>query len=87
MHRFDLSLVAPADVVALAVAVFRRVRDIRDLLLSGAMAESAEYRAAQRVYYDAIKEMSDAMRQDLGSSPLGSPTMGGRLPEADNQVP
>jgi hypothetical protein len=87
VHRFDLSLVAPANVVTLAVAVFRRVRDIRDLLLSGAAAESAEYRMAQRTYYDAIKEMSEAMRQDLGSSPLGSATMGGPLPEADDLAP
>lgn len=87
VHRFDLSLVAPTNVVTSAVAVFRRLRDIRDLLLSGAVAESAEYRAVQRAYYDAIKEMSDAMRQDLGSSPLGSATMGGPLPEADDLVP
>jgi hypothetical protein len=86
VHRFDLSLVAPADVVTAAVAVFRLVRDIRDLLLSGTAAESVEYRAAQRTYYDAIKEMSDAMRQDLGSSPLGSTTMGGPLPDAEGLV-
>ena len=84
VHRFDLSLVAPCDVVTLAVAVFRRVRDIRDLLLSGAVAESVEYREAQRAYYDAIKEMSDAMRQDLGSSPLGSATLGGPAAETDD---
>lgn len=87
VHRFELSLVAPADVVSLAVAVFRRVRDIRDLLLTGAVAESAEYRSAQRAYFDAIKAMSDAMRRDLGSSPLGSATMGGPLPEADDLGP
>jgi hypothetical protein len=87
VRRFELSLVAPAEVVTLAVVAFRRVREIRDLLISGAAAESAEYRAAQRTYYDAIKAMSDAMRKDLGNSPLGSATMGGPLPMADDAVP
>ena len=87
VHRFELSLVAPAEVVTLAVAVFRRVREIRDLLISGASGQSAEYRAAQRAYYDAIKAMSDAMRQDLGNSPLGSETMGGPLLGTDDPVP
>lgn len=77
VRRFNLSLLAPADVVEDAVAVFRRVRDIRDLLIGGTGAETAEYRAAQRAYYDAIKAMSDTMRKDLGSSPLGAATMGG----------
>lgn len=87
VRRFELSLVAPADVVKLAVAVFRRVREIRDLLISGAMADSAEYRAAQVAYYDAIKEMSDAMRKDLGTSPLGAATFGGSPNGADEAVP
>ena len=77
MHRFELSLLAPADVVEDAVTVFRRVQDIRDLLISGVGTGTAEYRAAQRAYYDAIKAMSDTMRKDLGSSPLGAATMGG----------
>jgi hypothetical protein len=83
VHRFELSLLAPADVVADAVTVFRRVRDIRDLLISGIGAESAVYRAAQTAYYDAIKAMSDTMRRDLGSSPLGAVAMGGPLTEAN----
>lgn len=87
VHRFELSLLAPAEVVKLAVAVFRRVREIRDLLISGAQADSAEYRVAQRAYYDAIKAMSDAMRSDLGNSPLGATTMGGPFPEVDEPVP
>ena len=87
VHRFELGLVAPADVVELAVAVFRRVREIRDLLISGARADSAEYRAVQRAYYDAIKAMSDAMRKDLGTSPLGAATLGGLPHEADGPMP
>lgn len=83
VHRFELSLLAPADVVEDAVTVFRRVRHIRDLLISGVGAETAEYRAAQKAYYDAIKAMSDTMRRDLGSSPLGAATMGGPLTEED----
>jgi len=83
VHRFELSLLAPGDVVEDAVAVFRRTREIRDLLIGGAGAETAEYRAAQRAYYDAIKAMSDTMRKDLGNSPLGAATMGRPLPEAD----
>jgi hypothetical protein len=86
VHRFGLSLLAPADVVEDAVAVFRRTREIRDLLISGADAETAGYRAAQRAYYDAIKAMSDTMRKDLGSAPLGAATMGGPLPDADEPV-
>ena len=83
VHRFGLSLLAPAAVVTLAAAAFRRVREIRDLLTSGAQVESAEYRAAQRAYYDAIKAMSDAMRKGLGNSPLGPATIGGPVPDAD----
>ena len=87
VRRFSLSLLAPADVVQDAVTVFRRVRDIRDLLIGGAGEETAEYRTAQRAYYDAIKAMSDTMRKDLGSSPLGATAMGGPLPEADELAP
>lgn len=86
VHRFELSLLAPADVVEDAVTVFRRTRDIRDLLIGGTAAETAEYRAAQKAYYDAIKAMSDTMRKDLGTSPLGAATMGGPLPEADGRA-
>jgi hypothetical protein len=46
-------------------------------------ARVARLLAAQTAYYDAIKAMSDTMRKDLGSSPLGSATMGGQLSEAD----
>lgn len=59
VRRFELSLLAPADVVGDAVTVFRRVQEIRDLLIGGAGAETAEYRAAQRAYYDATKAMSN----------------------------
>jgi hypothetical protein len=86
VQRFELSLVAPADVVEDAVAVFRRTREIRDLLISGAGAETAQYRAAQRAYYDAIKAMADTMRKDLGNSPLGAATMGGPLAETGEEV-
>jgi hypothetical protein len=86
VRRFELSLLAPADVVGDAVTVFRRVRDIRDLLIGGAGAETAEYRAAQRAYYDAVKAMSDTMRKDLGTSPLGAAIMGGPLTEADESA-
>jgi hypothetical protein len=87
VHRFELSLLAPEDVVILAVAVFRRVREIRDLLITGTRAESADYRAAQRAYYDAIKAMSDAMRLDLGNSPLGAETIGGPPSETGEPEP
>ncbi len=86
VYRFELALLAPADVVEDAVVAFRRVRDIRDLLISGAGAESAEYRAAQTAYYDAIKVMSDTMRKDLGNAPLGTAIMGGPMTEADGVV-
>jgi len=86
VQRFELSLLAPADVVGDAVAVFRRTREIRDLLISGAGAETVEYRTAQRAYYDAIKAMSDTMRKDLGNSPLGAAIMGGPLPETDEEA-
>lgn len=87
VHRFALSLLAPADVVTRAVAVFRQVREIRDLLITGTRAESAEYRAAQSAYFDAIKAMSDAMRLNLGNSPLGAETIGGPASETGEPVP
>lgn len=84
MHRFELSLVAPAEVVTPAVTAFRCVREIRDLLARGVMVESEEYRSAQRAYYDSVKAMLDVMREDLATSPLGSSTIGGALAASDD---
>jgi hypothetical protein len=86
VRRFELSLVAPGDVVTAAVAAFRSVRAIRDLLTGGVIAESAEYRQAQREYYDALKAMLDVMRQDLATTPLGSSTIGGALAALDDSA-
>jgi hypothetical protein len=46
VRRFELSLVAPAEIVTLAVTAFRCVRHIRDVLARGVIVESAEYRSA-----------------------------------------
>ena len=86
VRRFELSLVAPADVVTAAVTAFRCVRAISDLLTGGVMAESAEYREAQRAYYDAVKALIDVMREALATTPLGSSTIGGALAAQDDSA-
>lgn len=73
VHRYEMALLAPLEVVDPAVQAFRRVRGIRDLLISGVTADSPEYRKAQRIYFASIEVASDAMRRDLGISPFGFP--------------
>jgi hypothetical protein len=75
VHRYEMALIAPPDVIEPTVQAFRRVRGIRDLLISGATADSAQYRKAQRDYYASIEAASDAMRQDLGIPALGFPSV------------
>jgi hypothetical protein len=73
VRRYEMALIAPAEVIDSAVQAFRRVRGVRDLLTNGVTADSAQYRTAQRDYYASIEAASDAMRRDLGVSPLGFP--------------
>lgn len=73
VRRYEMALIAPPEVIDPAVQAFRRVRHIRDLLISGVSASSAEYRQAQRDYYASIEAASDAMRVELGVPPLGFP--------------
>lgn len=73
VRRYEMALLAPPEVIDPAVQAFRRVRGIRDLLVSGITADSAEYRKAQRDYYASIEAASDAMRNDLGIPTLGFP--------------
>jgi hypothetical protein len=73
VHRYEMALIAPPDVIEPAVQAFRRVRGIRDLLIDGITAESVEYRIAQREYYASIDAANDAMRTDLDMPLLGFP--------------
>jgi hypothetical protein len=73
VRRYEMALLAPPDVIEPAVQAFRRVRGIRDLLVSGVTADFIQYRKTQRDYYASIEAVSDAMRADLGISPLGFP--------------
>lgn len=86
VHRYEMALIAPSEVVEPAVQAFRRVRGIRDLLISGISADSGEYRKAQRDYYASVEAASDAMRRDLGIPELGFPAVES-LPGPVQQVP
>lgn len=66
--RYELALIAPWEVMDQANRAFWQVRDLRDLVASGATTETPEYGRHTRGYLKATEEAQTAMRRDLGTT-------------------
>jgi hypothetical protein len=66
--RYQLVLIAPWSVVEPTNQAFWKIRDLRDLVATGATRDSQEFRLLGRQYVDAAEEAQVAMRGDLGTS-------------------
>jgi hypothetical protein len=69
--REQVILVASEPVVRTAEVVFRRLRELRDLIGQGGRLGSEGYEPALVAYGDALQALRDAIRKDLGIEPLG----------------
>jgi hypothetical protein len=69
--REQVILVASEPVVRAAEVVFRRLRELRDLLGQGGRLGSEGYEPALVAYGDALQALRDTIRKDLGVEPLG----------------
>lgn len=63
--RYQLSVIAPATVVARSEDVYRQLRGLRDMVARGETAESAVFRAARSQYGHAFYLLRQSMRTDL----------------------
>lgn len=64
--RQALSLVAPHDVIQLAITAAKAVESVRDALMSGADTANPVYIMARDELWTANAELRSAMREDLG---------------------
>ncbi|MFK0223747.1 hypothetical protein ACIQWN_36880 [Streptomyces vinaceus] len=64
--RYELAVLAPQPVLALAKDFDRCARDLRDLIIEGADIQTRG-RASMQKYLDALALVHTAMRADLGS--------------------
>lgn len=65
--RYELSISAPAFVVTPAEHTFRRLRDLRDAVAEGLLADSDQYASHRTSYDKAHLSLRSAMRTDLGA--------------------
>lgn len=65
--RYELSISAPAFVVTQAEDTYRRLRDIRDAIAEGLLADSDEYASHRLGYDEAHLSLRSVMRTDLGA--------------------
>jgi gas vesicle protein len=68
--RWNMTVLAPPRVVRNSETTFHILRDLRDVLTKGNPIESDAYREAHRAHENALRELRNAMREDLGSAPL-----------------
>jgi hypothetical protein len=66
--RYQLVLIAPWEVVEPTNEVFWKIRELRDLVATGASSAGVDFRRIERAYLDAAEEAQVAMRRDLGTS-------------------
>ncbi|MFJ8602505.1 hypothetical protein ACIREM_28115 [Streptomyces shenzhenensis] len=64
--RYELAVLAPQPVLALARNLDRHARDLRDVVIEGTTIE-AEGGGRMREYLDTLKVVQAAMRADLGA--------------------
>lgn len=65
--RYELALIAPWEVMEPTNQAFWKVRDLRDLVATGATAEDPAFGQHIRAYLAAAESAQTAMRQDLGT--------------------
>lgn len=65
--RHQLAILAPPEVVKASRAAFLVLRDTRDCLLAGADAGSTSYRDLEDSFDNAVAELREIMRRDLGA--------------------
>jgi len=66
--RYQLVLIAPWEVVEPTNEVFWKIRELRDLVATGASHAGHDFRQLERAYIDAAEKAQVAMRRDLGTS-------------------
>ncbi|RRQ86327.1 hypothetical protein [Streptomyces griseofuscus] len=64
--RYQIAVVAPREVVEASTAAFRSLRDLRDLVETGALHTSEDYVQARNRWELLLAELRIAMRRDLG---------------------
>lgn len=70
--RYQMTITAPAPVVAASEDAFRRLRDLRDRVMEGTLATDPAYVDGRRSYDDALRTLRLRMREDLGSGERGT---------------
>lgn len=65
--RYQVSITAGPGVLAASEAVFRCLRDIRDLAAVGTLAEDDAYAGGRARYESALARLREAMRHELGA--------------------
>ncbi|WKD31430.1 hypothetical protein [Streptomyces xanthophaeus] len=70
--RYQMTITAPTRVVDASEDAFRRLRDLRDLVMEGVSVTEPAYLAGRRSYDDALAALRLRMREDLRSGGGGS---------------
>jgi hypothetical protein len=65
--RYQISITASEATFGASEVAFRRLRDLRDLVAAGTLANDEAYVGGRLSYDDALKQLRAAMRQDLGA--------------------
>ncbi|WP_215455232.1 MULTISPECIES: hypothetical protein [unclassified Streptomyces] len=63
--RYQMTISAPGRVVDASEDAFRRLRDLRDLVMEGVLADEPVYVAGRLAYDDALAVLRRRMRGDL----------------------
>lgn len=66
-RRYQVAVVAPAEVVEASDRMFRTLRDLRDRVVDGALRVDTAYRDQANVSADAFAELLRRIRLDLGT--------------------
>ncbi|MEU6853038.1 hypothetical protein ABZ901_24300 [Actinacidiphila alni] len=65
--RYQMSIMAPQEILTASDDTFRRLRDVRDLTAQGASARDEAYSNERAEYEKALTRLRTAMRTDLGA--------------------
>ncbi|MEW1867367.1 hypothetical protein AB0420_04080 [Streptomyces caelestis] len=70
--RYQMTISAPSRVVEASEGAFRRLRDLRDRVMEGALVTDPVYLEGRRIYDDALAALRARMREDLCVSEDGA---------------